>query len=369
MEQTPRREERPIRSGRLKAALKSTAQMCVAAVACALWIGLALPGLQLLPGVGDLANTSVAISLQSALLGIDDTSTFELGVGACRPARARTEADPAIAVSTTCCACAEPLRVDRSSHNSTRARWAHPMQARLRKHRRIRTSSRPPIRRHRSSRSRCRRSALLRPPHPPKPVVPSAPSAPPASTPPPSAPPSLSLQTIVFTSTPPDERRCRCRDVCRVGSGQLRSARHLLGRSFELEDLHGLGHDRRADRCGHLHDRCRPARRQQLPRRGAGSAVVRDRYRHEVAQRADDQLRLRPARRGSRRRVRPNRGDGELRACRSISGRRPTARASAMWSARPSTSTGSAPARFGRVSPATPTIRRPRSCSRRSRSV
>src|SRR5207244_6138095 len=38
------------------------------------WIGLALPGLQLLPGVGDLANASVAISLQSALLGIDDTS-------------------------------------------------------------------------------------------------------------------------------------------------------------------------------------------------------------------------------------------------------------------------------------------------------
>jgi len=58
MEQTPRREERPIRSRRLRAALKSSAQVCVAAVACALWIGLALPGLQLLPGVGDLANTS-----------------------------------------------------------------------------------------------------------------------------------------------------------------------------------------------------------------------------------------------------------------------------------------------------------------------
>src|SRR5258706_4397192 len=74
MRQTPRREERPVRSDRLRAALKSSAQGCVAAVACALWIGLALPGLQLLPGVGDLANTSVAISLQSALLGIDDTS-------------------------------------------------------------------------------------------------------------------------------------------------------------------------------------------------------------------------------------------------------------------------------------------------------
>ena len=73
-QQPSSREERPVRSGRLRSALKSTAQMCVAAVACALWIGLAIPGLQLLPGVGDLANASVAISLQSALLGIDDTS-------------------------------------------------------------------------------------------------------------------------------------------------------------------------------------------------------------------------------------------------------------------------------------------------------
>src|SRR5207237_1658609 len=75
MEQTTRREQRPVRPGRLRVALKSTAQVCVAAVACSLWIGLALPGLQLLPGVGDLGNTSVAISLQSALLGIDDTSS------------------------------------------------------------------------------------------------------------------------------------------------------------------------------------------------------------------------------------------------------------------------------------------------------
>src|ERR1700730_13022776 len=67
-------DERPVRSGRLRSALRSTAQVGVAAIACTLWIGLALPGLQLLPGIGDLANASVAISLQSALLGIDDTS-------------------------------------------------------------------------------------------------------------------------------------------------------------------------------------------------------------------------------------------------------------------------------------------------------
>src|ERR1700736_5562096 len=74
MEHTQRREERPVRSGRLRSALRSTAQVGVAAIACTLWIGLALPGLQFTPGVGDLANASVAISLQSALLGIDDSS-------------------------------------------------------------------------------------------------------------------------------------------------------------------------------------------------------------------------------------------------------------------------------------------------------
>jgi hypothetical protein len=74
MEHTQRREERPAYSGRLRSALISTAQAGAAAAACTLWIGLALPGLQLLPGVGNLANQSVAISLQSALLGIDDSS-------------------------------------------------------------------------------------------------------------------------------------------------------------------------------------------------------------------------------------------------------------------------------------------------------
>jgi hypothetical protein len=46
-------------------------QMCIALVACVLWIGLALPGLSLLPGLNALGDQSIAISLQSALLGID----------------------------------------------------------------------------------------------------------------------------------------------------------------------------------------------------------------------------------------------------------------------------------------------------------
>ena len=73
MERIKRREQRPARSGRFRSALFSLLKLCVAAVACAFWIGLALPGLRLLPGVG-LANQNMSISLQSALLGIDDSS-------------------------------------------------------------------------------------------------------------------------------------------------------------------------------------------------------------------------------------------------------------------------------------------------------
>jgi hypothetical protein len=64
---------RPTASGRRRAAaLSGTTQVSVAVVACALWVALAMPGLQLVPGVGRSADADVAISLQSALLGIDD---------------------------------------------------------------------------------------------------------------------------------------------------------------------------------------------------------------------------------------------------------------------------------------------------------
>ena len=59
-------------SGRRWSAFASMAQLCTATAACALWIGLALPGLALVPGAGGNANASVSISLQSALLGIDE---------------------------------------------------------------------------------------------------------------------------------------------------------------------------------------------------------------------------------------------------------------------------------------------------------
>jgi hypothetical protein len=40
-----------------------------------MWVALALPGMHLVPGLGDNADASVSISLQSALLGIDDHTT------------------------------------------------------------------------------------------------------------------------------------------------------------------------------------------------------------------------------------------------------------------------------------------------------
>jgi hypothetical protein len=62
---------RPASGGR-RVAFAATTQLCVAVAAGALWVALAMPGLQLVPGVGGNADNDVAISLQSALLGIDD---------------------------------------------------------------------------------------------------------------------------------------------------------------------------------------------------------------------------------------------------------------------------------------------------------
>jgi hypothetical protein len=197
MEQTQRREERPVRPGRLRSALRSTAQVGVAAVACTLWIGLALPGLQLIPGVGDLANTSVAISLQSALLGIDDSSgptsasvnaaVRALGLtptqqlshnllrmqGASASGSLVTQLDPRANVGGGMAASQQPSGAP-ASQPQTAPRVVPPPP--------------PPV----------------QPPAAPKPprvVVPVAPVVP---TPPiPTPPPTLGAQAIAFTSTPP----------------------------------------------------------------------------------------------------------------------------------------------------------------------
>jgi hypothetical protein len=62
------------RLGRLRRALPVAGQGALGAVVCGLWLGLASPSLQLLPGIGGLADESIEISLQSAMLGIEDGS-------------------------------------------------------------------------------------------------------------------------------------------------------------------------------------------------------------------------------------------------------------------------------------------------------
>src|SRR5712691_11188256 len=52
---------------------KAGALACAATLASALWMGVTIPNLALLPGFGGSgANERIAISLQSALLGVDD---------------------------------------------------------------------------------------------------------------------------------------------------------------------------------------------------------------------------------------------------------------------------------------------------------
>ena len=72
MANTQRRDDEPTRSRRVRGALAPLGRASAAATACILWVGLAMPGLQLLPGAGGFGDRSIAISLQSALLGIDN---------------------------------------------------------------------------------------------------------------------------------------------------------------------------------------------------------------------------------------------------------------------------------------------------------
>jgi hypothetical protein len=72
MAKTQRQEGEPTRTRRVRAVLAPLGRASAATTACILWVGLALPGLQLLPGSGGFGDRSIAISLQSALLGIDN---------------------------------------------------------------------------------------------------------------------------------------------------------------------------------------------------------------------------------------------------------------------------------------------------------
>jgi hypothetical protein len=64
-------------ASRLVSATESAGLASMATFASALWVGLALPGLPLLPGLGAGGNNNVAISLSSAVLGVQESQTFK----------------------------------------------------------------------------------------------------------------------------------------------------------------------------------------------------------------------------------------------------------------------------------------------------
>jgi hypothetical protein len=64
-------------ASRLLSAIESAGLASTATFASALWVGLALPGLPLLPGLGTGGNSNVAISLSSAVLGVQESQTFK----------------------------------------------------------------------------------------------------------------------------------------------------------------------------------------------------------------------------------------------------------------------------------------------------
>ena len=63
-------------ASRLLSIFESAGLATTATFAGALWVGLALPGLPLLPGVGGGQGSNVAISLNSAVLGVQDSRAF-----------------------------------------------------------------------------------------------------------------------------------------------------------------------------------------------------------------------------------------------------------------------------------------------------
>nr|MDP9303536.1 hypothetical protein [Actinomycetota bacterium] len=68
-------------ASRLLSTFESAGLAATATFAGALWVGLALPGLPLLPGVGGGQGNNVAISLNSAVLGVQDSRTFTSSAG------------------------------------------------------------------------------------------------------------------------------------------------------------------------------------------------------------------------------------------------------------------------------------------------
>ena len=76
MENKRRTPTRPSMASRFLSTFESAGLAATATFAGVLWVGLALPGLPLLPGVGGGQGSNVAISLSSAVLGVQDSRTF-----------------------------------------------------------------------------------------------------------------------------------------------------------------------------------------------------------------------------------------------------------------------------------------------------
>ena len=76
MENKRRTPTRSSTASRFLSTFESAGLAAAATFAGALWVGLALPGLPLLPGVGGGQNSNVAIALNSAVLGVQDSRTF-----------------------------------------------------------------------------------------------------------------------------------------------------------------------------------------------------------------------------------------------------------------------------------------------------
>jgi hypothetical protein len=86
-----------------------------------MWIALALPSLHLLAGLGGTADASVSISLQSALLGIDEHSALASGQLSPALLRARRTRDVALAVPLN--ARLRSLSESPSGDGGAEARW------------------------------------------------------------------------------------------------------------------------------------------------------------------------------------------------------------------------------------------------------
>jgi hypothetical protein len=164
-----------------------------------LWIGLALPGLRLLPGLNSLGDQSIAISLQSALLGIDDTQS-QLSANSVVAARALG------LVGNTHLTSSEQLRAAHGDLDAQLAVSAQPAAGDTS------PTAPPPVPPTPSAPTTGGHGAPT-PPHVPAPHAPKTPNMPktpepgPPTPSPPAVPPAVPqgpvLQAISFTSTPP----------------------------------------------------------------------------------------------------------------------------------------------------------------------